>query len=158
MGLYPREIMTPEHTLGVKSPEDYRRRQKEAIQRGRAKFPKLNWRDPYVVPEHPPVYIDGGRWALRCSQDCGNVVIVHPDWKLGCCLECGAVYEDVVLPDGSEDADAILVARAHPNLRGWAPGEAIDKLLSENTHLEARGLSTPIGDLRQRIEARKERK
>jgi hypothetical protein len=155
MGLYPKEIMTPEHTIGVKSEAEYRRQQQQAITRGRAKFPKLNWRNPHVVTPNPPVYIDGGRWALRCSEECGNIVLVHPGWGLGLCFECGAVYEGLALPDGHEDATEILVARAHPSLRGWAPGESIDRLLQENAHLEPRGLATPIPELRADIERRR---
>jgi uncharacterized Zn finger protein len=77
---------------------------------------------------------------LQCSQDCGNVVIVHPDWRLGCCFECGAVYERVLMPAQRAEVEALLIPRRHPSLRGWKATEPLEQLERENAHLSARGL------------------
>jgi len=143
MGIYPRTILTPEHTMNVRTPEEYRKRQRSIIAKNRSLYPKLNWRDPFVVPkkQHGEVYVDGGRWAMRCMNECGNVVVIHPDWRLGLCCECGAVYEDVTLPAERVEIEAELAKRKFPSLRGWKPTESVDRLRDENAHLAARDLA-----------------
>lgn len=143
MGIYPRTILTPEHTMNVRSAAEYRARQRAIINKNRRLYPKLNWREPFVVlaGNHGPVYVDGGRWAMQCTNECGNVVVIHADWKLGLCCECGAIYENCAIPADRAAIEAELAKRRFPNLRGWVPGETVERLQEENLHLAERGLA-----------------
>lgn len=74
--------------------------------------------------------ISGGKWLVRCV--CGNAPSVAPEWRLALCFECGAVYEDLVLPDAQPDITAALLERPSPSQRHWTPGETADDLRAEN--------------------------
>lgn len=75
------------------------------------------------------VYINDGRWVGNCS--CGSGVSVSPEWRLGCCASCGAIYEQLTLPGDSDDIVEALEKRPVPN-QNWNPGESVDQLLIEN--------------------------
>jgi len=93
MGIWPDEIMTPRHVHNASSQEDYRLKQKIYIQQGRAARPELKWCDPWLSLDHPEVLIAGGKWLVFCG--CGNYPSVDPGWRLACCFECGAIYENL---------------------------------------------------------------
>jgi hypothetical protein len=64
---------------------------------------------------------------------------VDPDWRLACCLECGAVYEGstLLLPADLAAIVAALVVRPDAATRAWIAPQTAGDLLAENT---ARGI------------------
>ena len=137
MSIWPREILTPEHTLfapglgrAVRSPEEYLVLQREVIAHNRICLPRLAWRDPWVASSRPVAVINMGRWLLHCP--CGNAPLVHPGWLLACCLECGAIYREFVLPDDAQAIAAVLCGRPEIHQRNWAPPETVEMLKAEN--------------------------
>ena len=59
---------------------------------------------------------------------------VDPDWRLACCLECGAVYEGAVLllPSDRPAIVAALVQRPQAATRAWIAPQSAADLLAEN--------------------------
>jgi hypothetical protein len=136
MGLWPNEIMTPLHVHGARTPEEYRALQRKFIKQGRIARPALAWSDPAVAPIAPPVFIAGGKWVVRCL--CANCPSVHPVWRLACCFECGAIYEDLQVPEAAAAIAATLLERAHPSQRNWLPSEDLVRLEAETARLTGR--------------------
>lgn len=122
--------MTPLHVHGARSAADYRAKQKLYIAAARASMPALNWRDPWPATERPDVLIAAGKWLVPCA--CGNFPSVHPGWRLACCFECGAVYEDLVIPADAVAIAAVLVRRPRIQERGWIAPQTVDHLRAEN--------------------------
>lgn len=133
MGLYPDVIMTPVHTLGVRTASDYATRHRKVILDGRMSLPELNWREPWPSPDKVQALISGGRWIVACTtKGCSNAPLTHPDWKVARCFECGAIYQDVIFPENIAEISALLVKRAYVANRNWVPGETIEELRAEN--------------------------
>jgi hypothetical protein len=135
MGLWPNEIMTPLHVHGVRTAAEYRAKQRAYISNGRTQAPALNWRDPWLSTETTDVIILAGKWLCWCT--CGNYPSVHPDWRLACCFECGAVYENLSVPADAAAIAAVLAKRPRVANRAWVPPQSLDELRDEN---RARGL------------------
>jgi len=76
--------------------------------------------------------IDHGRWIVDCL--CGAGVYTHPEWRLACCVDCGAIYHDIVMPSAPAIAalTRLLLARARRENQHWSPGESLDRLKAEN--------------------------
>lgn len=137
MTMWPAAIMTPDYTLinpttgvAVQTAQEWRDLQRWVLANNRRRLPKLQWPEPWLSLEVPTVYINYGRWMVRCA--CGDRPLVHPGWSLALCLGCGAIYERLQMP---EDADAIarvLCARPEIGQRNWAPPETLEHLISEN--------------------------
>lgn len=126
------EIGLPKHIHNATTPEAYREIQRTFIAQMKQARPHWPWRDPWVyVGEPKRAIVTGGFWKLLC--DCGNAPSVEPSWKLACCFECGAMYEDVVIPDEWREIEATLLARPLMATRNWLPGETVDELLSETS-------------------------
>lgn len=133
--IWPNAIMTPRHHHEVESPEDYKVAQRTFIAKNRARSPSLNWHDPWLcLDDQPVVYVSGGSWILKCG--CGNAPSVHPAWRLACCFECGAIYENLRLPPDAQQIEELLMRRSHPSLRNWVPGETLADLAQQNVVLK----------------------
>lgn len=92
---YQYAIGRPQLMHRVDTPEAYRNHALANIvdewRRGGAPGKMPGLRD---VAERPPAYVSDGRWVCDC--DCGNGVAVAPEWTLGVCCSCGAVYRPIV--------------------------------------------------------------
>jgi hypothetical protein len=133
MGLWPHEIMTPVHTLGAATPRDYEAQQRQHIANGRARYPSLHWRDPWVSPDRVHAWIGGGRWIVTCTTvGCANAPATHPEWKVARCFECGAVYDNVIFPPNVDAIVDALLQRPVVATRSWCVDESVAQLLSEN--------------------------
>ena len=88
--------------------------------------------DGRVVAIADPVtaYVNHGRWVIDC--DCGAGNSVHPDWKLACCLECGAIRTNIVFPAEIREIERTLASRKRQANRNWRPGETVATLKAEN--------------------------
>lgn len=82
----------PLEIFGVRSREEYLAKQ--------AAFCFRLGKKPFVVTDaHPEVYVNEDRLLLDCAAgDCRSGVVVSAEWRLGCCFECGAIYQNVVIP------------------------------------------------------------
>lgn len=92
----------------------------------------------------PQARIEHGRWLVDCVA-CSTVTspqaaMAHPDWRLACCGECGAVYDKVQFPMRPVrlEIERLLLFRAREN-RNWFPLESVDDIRQEN---RAHGVKT----------------
>src|SRR5687767_10775098 len=77
--------------------------------------------------------INEGRWLFDCVEpDCGSGVLAHPEWQIGRCFGCGAVYTVIAFPRNWQDVETILLARSRTTTRNWQPTETLDDLRREN--------------------------
>lgn len=81
--------------------------------------------------ERVPARVNHGRWLTDC-QACYEGVLTHPEWKIACCGNCGAVYRDVIFPPDIAEITRILLERPKRETQNWEPGESIAKLKFEN--------------------------
>lgn len=129
MALWPDVIMTPLHIHNAQSAADYKTKQRLYIANARRQYPALVWRDPWLALERPEVQILAGKWLVWCA--CGNYPSVHPEWRLACCFECGAIYEDLVITAEAIEVARLLARRPSVANRGWL-GESLDTIRAEN--------------------------
>lgn len=143
MPLAPRCLLGPRHIHpGVNTAADYREQQQAAIDRGRAKYPNLEWPAPWRVEGlFPVVYVAGGMLQIRCATPgCGNCPSVSPEWRLALCWDCGAVYESLEIPADLDRAEQVLLCRPVLGTRNWRiasdgtllPDETVDALITHN--------------------------
>lgn len=78
---------------------------------------------------HPRAYVNHGRWLVQCS--CGNGAFTHPEWRVACCAECGAVFRGVVFPENRAEIEAVLLKRPMRKSHNW-DGEPLLALKAEN--------------------------
>lgn len=137
--MLPPFLMTAKHAHpNVRSEQDYRTRQREAIDQARRYYPNLPWRDPWVSADTPAVFISGGRLVIECTTTgCGNCPMVAPEWgaeglALALCYECGAVYERIELPADLPQIEALLTVRSVLAHRYWNPMLSLAHLAAEN--------------------------
>jgi hypothetical protein len=130
----PKCLLGPRHVHPrVNSEAEYRRRQAEAIAKGRALYPNLEWSDPWLAERGRLARIVGGAWQLPCATPgCRNCPSVSPEWLLALCWDCGAVYEDVALPEERASIERLLLRRLDLASRNWLPGETAEDLEREN--------------------------
>lgn len=119
-------MKTPLEVHGVRTPAEYRAAQTAYLRKLRVARPYLYLGDPHVVTPNPPVEVVHGKWIVRCTQwrvdrVCGDLVSVHPDWQLGCCFACGAIYEHIEMPENAAEIDATLSAAQDIRARNWSP-------------------------------------
>lgn len=81
--------------------------------------------------------IEHNRWIVDC-QACSTSenhrgAFTHPEWKIACCAECGAVYDNVEFPlrPVRLEIERILLFRPREN-RNWFPWESTIDLIQEN--------------------------
>ena len=133
------QLMTPEHVHAVQSPEHYaamhqavmtEQLEKRARFRNHARLTTLHL--PFAVPPEmsPRVYIGAGKWLIRCI--CGNAPSVHPEWRMACCLECGAQYTDLAVPEDWQAIEAVLLKRPRRIQMNMRPDETLADLIAEN--------------------------
>lgn len=77
--------------------------------------------------------VNHGRWVAECAA-CHSGMFTHPEWRLACCAQCGAIYNGVDFPDAARLAEVtrLLLARPRVENQNWKPGEAVWKLRAEN--------------------------
>lgn len=75
--------------------------------------------------------VNHGRWLADC-QRCGQGMFTHPEWRIACCAECGAVYRGVVFPEAIADITRLLLQRPRRDTQNWEPGESLTRLRFEN--------------------------
>lgn len=90
--------------------------------------------------------VDFGRWLGDCP--CGDAPVVDPEWSLACCLYCGAIYRNIVMPDDAKDVESVLMERPHQLNRFWFTHETVADLRAENiaNAVEAQGVATDQPD------------
>jgi hypothetical protein len=74
--------------------------------------------------------VNHGRWIADCPA-CGSGMWTHPDWRLACCGECGAVYTGVEFPGEIDQITTLLLLRPRDR-QNWFPHETARDLLAEN--------------------------
>jgi len=122
-------MLRPLHVHGVSTPEGYRALQTAAL----AALATRHLRraaQPWICLAPRTVYVAMGKWLLRCV--CGNAPAVDPEWRLACCLECGAIFEHVDVPDDWRAIEAALHKRPATRTQAWVPGETVADLEAEN--------------------------
>lgn len=123
-------INTPLERKGARTPDEYREIQRRIIARNRKARPTMPWSDPFISDLRPEVYIGAGTWLVRCV--CGDCATVHPVWRLACCCFCGAIYEDLAIPDEADAIAAVLLKRSNPTTRNWKAPETVSDLRAQN--------------------------
>jgi hypothetical protein len=77
--------------------------------------------------------INEGRWLFDCVElDCGSGVLAHPEWQIGRCFGCGAVYTQIAFPSDWQAVEKVLLQRARTATRNWEPASSLDDLRQEN--------------------------
>ena len=136
----PNRIMGAHHVYpGVNSAEQYRRWHARVIADNKAAYPNMPWGDPYRWTGEPPLlYVAGGVARVECqacaAEGLENAPAVWIDGEaaLACCVECGAVYDGIVVPAQWAEISAALVRRKLGPERYWNPAKTVDDLLAEN--------------------------
>lgn len=75
--------------------------------------------------------INHGRWITDCAA-CRCGIYTHPEWRLACCGNCGAVYTGVEFPANIEGITRLLLVRNSREHQNWEPGESMVQLRFEN--------------------------
>lgn len=73
--------------------------------------------------------IHRGKWVAICPQ-CANGALVHPEWPIAYCGECGGVLR-VSVPKNWAAIERLLEPRPVVN-QGWRVGETLADLRAEN--------------------------
>lgn len=75
-------------------------------------------------------YANHGRWIVDCPH-CTAGISVDRDWPDARCLDCGAVFAQVLWPADLDAIETLLTVRPlqHQN---WRPGESLDMLRADN--------------------------
>lgn len=74
--------------------------------------------------------IDFGRWIVDCV--CGAGIATHPDWPAAPCVDCGAVYTNIVYPANRGRIEQLLSARPRQRNRFWYPTDRLEDLIALN--------------------------
>lgn len=87
--------------------------------------------EPWPASRALVARIEYGRWLGDC--DCGSGVAVEPLWAAARCFACGAVYNDVQLPDTEErlNLEYLIATRKRLN-QHWLPGERLIDVAIDN--------------------------
>jgi hypothetical protein len=133
-------IQTARHAHpNVNTETDYRQRQGEALASVQRAYPNMPTRGVHKAETKPAAFISGGRWLVECTE-CGNCPVIEPDWKLALCYECGAVYEDIDMPEDRTEIERLLLLRKSSySVRYWNPHLTLDHLREENKLLGVGG-------------------
>jgi hypothetical protein len=87
----------------------------------------------HTKPTPVTARINEGRWLFDCVEaDCGSGVLAHPEWMIGRCFGCGAVYTNITFPTEWKSVEAALLQRARTVTRNWEPGSTVADLRQEN--------------------------
>lgn len=97
-----------------------------AARRASGRIEAATWIDPTFVE----AYISAANWVVNCTCGAGNMV--QPDWSLACCLACGAIRTNIVVPADRVAIEAALNARPQEYSRNWKPPETVESLLADN--------------------------
>lgn len=65
--------------------------------------------------------VNHGRWIAHCSE-CYQGMFTHPEWKIGCCSECGAIFTHIVFPAEIDEITRLLLLRPRRETQNWEPG------------------------------------
>lgn len=79
----------------------------------------------------PLAKVEHGRWMTHCVH-CHSGMLLHPEWKLACCITCGAVYSSVQFPAEYKAIESLLLERPLREFQNWFPGETVQTLFQEN--------------------------
>lgn len=110
--------------LFVSSPETYQAWHAAMIRHNAA--PVNRWLS--LLPRQ--ARIEHGRWLITCT--CQSGVLTRPDWRLGCCIQCGAVYRTIDFPAACHDIERVLLERPCRENQNWLIGQTFLDLLMEN--------------------------
>ena len=132
-------LVRPLEAHNVATPEAYLSWQARIIAHNKAQLPARQWRDPFVSRTPVTPFVNGGRWAVLCP-DCLNMVVYDPEWRLACCGECGAQYQDVPAPADAGLLEAVLLERPALRTRSWntewtvqaGPVESLIEIVRQN--------------------------
>ena len=123
-------LRRPFDVHGVSSPDAYRAFHAATLAAQRVRAPHRNLPEPWICLVPRDVYVTFGKWLIRCV--CGNAPSVSPEWRLACCLECGAVFESLSIPDDYQAIESMLLARPALVNQAWLQPETVDDLAAEN--------------------------
>lgn len=91
----------------------------------------VNWETRGVVY----AYVNRSSWAVNCPF-CRDALVAQPGEPFYCrnCLmqANGGYAREVYFPDERAEIERILLLRANPDTRNWAPHETVDDLKAEN--------------------------
>lgn len=75
--------------------------------------------------------VNHGRWIADCAA-CKSGMLTHPEWRLACCGECGAIYSRITFPVMASAIEHVLCRRPQRSTQNWFPTETVNDLLREN--------------------------
>jgi len=125
-------IMGPQEHHAVKSPEEYRAKQKATIEAKQAQGARY---EIHIVGTPASCRIDQNSWIIDCECAAGNAVT--PTWPEACCFGCGAIHTMLMWPPDREKIEGMLLKRPNPAHRNWRPGETLESLAAENRSIGA---------------------
>jgi hypothetical protein len=91
----------------------------------------------WQVDGKPLARIEHNRWVVDCVACSTSLekraAFTHPEWRIACCGECGAIYRDVQFPNPAvrKALERLLLFRPRAN-RNWFPGESLADITMEN--------------------------
>ena len=125
-------IGRPLEAHNARTPEAYLALQAMLIDRNIAAYPGRNWRRPFACGRSAQPFVNAGRWVVLCPE-CANAPSYDPEWKLACCIECGAIFAGLGPPKAWAEAEVVLMQRPAMLNRHWDPEtETVGMLLLEN--------------------------
>ncbi len=89
------------------------------------------WKSPEAVT----VLINHGKWMAECFW-CHKFMLTRPDWRLACCSECGAYFENeqLIFPSDPLIVEALL-ARPDRDTQHWDDKQTSADLIHENKEI-----------------------
>jgi hypothetical protein len=82
-----------------------------------------------VAPTTAFVYM--GNWGTACPH-CTQRMYTHPEWRLACCIECGAICRQVIIPADYREIERVLLDRPDRSTQNWSEPERLADLVAEN--------------------------
>ena len=124
---------------GVNSREQYLAWHTRIVAGNKAAYPNMPWGDPHVVAgSQPELFVAGGVARIDCpecaSYGAQNVPAVWIDGRfaLACCVECGAIYDRIAVPETWAAIEAALIRRQQQPHRYWNPVLSVEQLIADN--------------------------
>lgn len=114
----------PDLGIAIATPEDL-------LARHLASLATYHKPAPWRCSSPVVAFVSANRWIFTCPH-CRGGVSCGPAWPIGCCFECGAVFDQIAYPSDAAELEATLIARPGLYTRHWLPHESHRDLVAQN--------------------------
>lgn len=121
-------IKGPRELHSVRSADEYRAAHARQIAARRSKGHRVSVHE-VSAPKVARVDYESG-WIIDCECGAGNST--DPEWRIACCLSCGAIHRHVIVPEEWAVIERLLLARPQQRNRCWRPHETVEDVRAIN--------------------------